>query len=620
MWVAIALLAVALLPRVSSLAMRRLIGLSALGAGSATLILGVALVAGDFSLVYVAETTSRATPWPYRLSALWGGMEGSMLFYSAMTIGVGAVGLRRAGAGRLAYRVLAAVGAGLMVITVMIANPFVALDIPAVDGRGLLAILQHPAMVYHPPILYLGLTLTVVPFALGVEAAWHSALDREWVRRTRPWILGSWAFLTLGMAAGANWAYIELGWGGFWAWDPVENTALMPWLALTAYLHLSRVFDHTRRMRRLTGLAAMTPFTLTILGIYLTRSGVTGSIHSFAESPLIGRILLTSALIVAAGSVVLTLRSPSGAEWEDVGTGRATWLAVSAALVSAVLTFVTLGSAYPAYVQLFKGETTLVGARFFVITLYPLAVVIVMLLGFGLRTRWRGASFSLFTGGLYVLAAGSVGVVTALVNTESGWAPILLIAVGAGAFVLLAMDIAILRPRKRALGPYLAHLGLAMVILGVAGSALGGEFRGTMSPGDEVEVAGSKVMLLDVTTGDSDRFKFVNARFEVEGSRVLEPQIRAYEDQGAPVAEPALWSTPTKDVVVAISLLFPDAETVDVSVFVKPMVWWVWAGAVVMMLGGLVLLVSRGGAVSGQRREATVRQPPAGTTSGTSAP
>ncbi|MEN8238246.1 MAG: cytochrome c biogenesis protein CcsA, partial [Actinomycetota bacterium] len=208
--------------------------------------LGWALVSGDFSLTYVAETTSRATPWPYRLSAIWGGMAGSLLFWSALLSVSGAVGVRSAR--RVVPHLVPATAATVAVTVVaflvlgeLVVSPFSKLAIPAIDGGGLVPILQHPAMVYHPPILYIGLTTLIAPFSLTVAAVITGRTDAAWLALVRRWLLVSWTALALGMVLGANWAYVELGWGGFWAWDSVENTALMPWLAATAFLHSAQI-------------------------------------------------------------------------------------------------------------------------------------------------------------------------------------------------------------------------------------------------------------------------------------------------------------------------------------------------------------------------------------------
>ena len=602
LWAGAGLAALATLTRPS-----RLLGFAAGCATASALVLGFALVANDFSLAYVVETSSLRTPWPYRLAALWGGMEGSMLFYAAMTTSVVWIGLRK----RRAAPLGAALSALLLTFTGLFSDPFVRLDIPAVDGRGLLALLQHPAMIYHPPILYLGLTTLAVPFAMAVMAVVQRQRDREWLREVRRWLLISWTLLTFGMVAGANWAYVELGWGGFWAWDPVENTALMPWLATTVFLHTSQVYSRDGRLRRWTVAFGALPFALTVLGVYLTRSGSTGSIHAFAEDPVIGRILLVAALAVGVVVGLVAYRAPRGEPWESVGLGRDTWLATSGALVAAALIFVGVGSAYPAYVSVFAGDEVAVGSQFFVSTLYPVALVMVPLMGLAFSTKWSRAGITRREISAMAIAfVAAAGVALAVAVRRIG--PIVLLALAFAALAALVRSLVTRRPQRRALAGHLAHLGLAMILIGAAGSSLGDDFEGTMSPGEEIDVGGKAVRLEGISTGEQDRYIFVRAVFDVEQS-IAEPEIRAYEDQSLPVAEPALVTGPLGDVVVAISTVTPDASEVAVSVFVRPMVWWVWAGALLLGLAGLSSLFSTYAVAAGPRRTATAERRSAGT-------
>jgi cytochrome c-type biogenesis protein CcmF len=409
------------------------------------------------------------------------------------------------------------------------------------------------------------------------------------------------------MVAGANWAYVELGWGGFWAWDPVENTALMPWLAATVFLHTSRMEESTGRWRRWNVFFAGLPFALSVMGVYLTRSGATGSIHSFAEDPVVGRVLLVSAVVLAAVVALSAARSPAGAPWRAIRLDHSGWLGVNALLVTAVLVFVTAGSAYPAFVSVFADESIVVDSRFFVLTVLPVAMLIAVSIGAALRARMP-------------IAAG-IGVLTlALALLAAGLRPgVFLLAPALASFVVIGLRLVEKRPRGRILTAHLAHLGMALFLVGVAGSSLGEDFSGSMMPGDAVVVAGHEIVLEDVRTGESERFVFVRAGFTVDGER-LEPEIRAYEDQASPVAEPVLRSTVVADVIVAVSLLFPDGNTVAVSVFVRPLVWLVWAGALLMGLAGLVALSSRAGDGARRRRGATEARQPEGTTSGTASP
>lgn len=559
-----------------------------------------ALLTVDLSLAYVAETTSRATPWPYRLAALWGGMDGSMLFYAAMTAVVAAVAFRRRSPD-LAMRVASGTTSALLAFTGVFANPFTELAVPAVDGTGLLAILQHPAMVYHPPLLYLGLTTLVVPFSLtaGRVLSHQPVVASGAVRR---WLVLSWTLLTVGMAAGSNWAYVELGWGGFWAWDPVENTALMPWLAITAFIHSSRVTRRDLRLARSTATLAMIPFALSVLGLYLTRSGITGSIHAFAEDPVIGRILLVAALVIGIGVIVLGWRASPGPPWGEVGSRRDSWLAGNSILILAALVFVLIGSAYPAYSQVFFSEDVAIDSRFFVLTVYPVAILVVTGLALALRTHWSIPGPTWGEGIGFAALAVAIGSALALYGPSGAWPAAPGVGVAMTALVMLAFQL--VRGRGSELVAHLAHIGIALVVLGAAGSALGGEFSGTMRPGETVEVSGHTVALESISTGEADRFAYARAVFVIDGARRVEPEIRGYEEQATPVAEPALWSRPAGDVIVAISLLFPDANAVEVNVFVRPLVWLVWLGSVVTAVAGLLALAGRGGAGAAPRRPA----------------
>lgn len=606
LWAAVGTATVSLFYRPKTL-LRLATLLAVLGTG----VLAFALLTNDFSLAYVAKTTSRATPWPYRLSAVWGGMEGSMLFYVAMLLAVGSWGVRERG--DLERRVVATVGLGGLLLTALATNPFVRLDIPAVDGQGLLAILQHPAMIYHPPILYLGLTSLVVPFALTLGALVRSEEPAQWIPTVRRYLLIPWTLLTLGMVAGANWAYVELGWGGFWAWDPVENTALLPWLAATVFLHTSRVTRRDGRLQRWTIFFALFPFALSVLGVYLTRSGVTGSIHSFAEDPVVGRILLIAASVTAIGVAVAAIRSNRGPAWARSGPGRSSWLAASAVLVGLVTSFVLVGSAYPAYISVFRGDTVVLDTTYFVTMVLPPSIGIALLVGFALQTSWAGhgikpSDWAVFAAG----AAASTGLMLWVAEEVAPAGLVLAIAAGGSvALVIRHLRGWLFDPAR------LAHLGLAMVLVGAGGSSLGTDTAIRMREGDTVEIGSHSLELVEVSTGETANFVYAEGRFLIDGSVELRPQIRGYERQSLPVAEPALWSTPLADVIVAVSLMTVEADGFDVAVFVRPMVWWVWAGALVLTLSGVLALRGRAGVGAEPRRPATAGRRPAGTTTGT---
>ena len=364
---------------------------------------------------------------------------------------------------------------------------------------------------------------------------------------------------------------------------------------------------------------ALLPFVLTLLGVYLTRSGVTGSVHAFAESPVIGRVLLGAAIIGLVFGIWAALRADRGEPWERVSLlGRETWLAGSAGLVTIALVFVTVGSAYPAYLQVFLDERALVRPVFFVTVLLPLAIVLAVGLAFAFDTRWASRRLGGPKIWWYVIVAVA-SVTTAVVTIGDHPAPaILLLGLAAATVLVLSLDLARVKPSGLVLAGHLAHIGMALVLVGGAGSSLGEDFAATMGPGEVARLESYTVEVDAIRSGEGDRFIFVAADLTVTGeggsSFELSPEIRAYEEQALPVPEPALHSTPWEDVVVAISRVSGDASVVDVTVFVRPLVFFVWAGAVLIALAGLVALYATGGDAARRRRSATGELQPTGTT------
>jgi cytochrome c biogenesis factor len=369
----------------------------AVAAGVAVVGLAWALAEGDYTLAYVALQTDRAATWPYRIAGLWGGMAGSLLLWSAL---VAAWGARRE-VDRRARVVASALAAAFLAVVALAAWPWGHLDQPALDGLGLVPILRHPAMLYHPPLIYLGLTGLAVPFATTVGAAAAGRTDEAWRRRVRRQVLACFAALTVGMTAGAHWAYAELGWGGYWAWDPVENTALLPWLAALAALHLLR-----RRADRAAAVATAGALVLAVLGTTLTRSGAAPSVHAFAEDPTVGWSLVAVGAGLAAAAAVFIARIPSDAA--PLGR-RDRVLAAQPWLVGAALLVVLLGTVRP----LVGREEVAVDGSFFASFVAPVALALAALLFVaGVVRPSRRHPGHLAHVGFLVLLAGVLGTTT----------------------------------------------------------------------------------------------------------------------------------------------------------------------------------------------------------------
>ena len=582
-----------------------------------------ALATGDFSLVYVAETTTRITPWPFRISAIWGAMAGSLLLWSALLGVIGAIGVRSARRSALhlvpvAAATVAVIVGGFLVMGQLVASPFATLAIPAIDGGGLVPILEHPAMIYHPPILYIGLTSLIVPFALTVAGLVTNTTDTAWLRLTRRWLLVSWTALALGMVLGANWAYIELGWGGFWAWDSVENTSLMPWLAITAFLHSSRIQLRTGRLSRWNTTLAMAPFGLVILGAYLTRSGVTMSVHGFAESVVIGRTLLGLLALLVVGAVVLLVRRMRRTGGWMLETNRERFLFLNVVVMLVALVVVAIGSMYPAFSRWFTSTSVSVATRWYITMLVPVAIVAVAGMAVALASDRRALRFSalVFTGSTLTVLVVALGI-----GVRSA-TPLILLAVTGGAAISLVVQM-IRRPHpRRRLPAAIAHLGFVLLLFGAAGSALGTDFSGGVREGEDIDVGGYVLTVVEIQVGATDRYDVIAAGFTIRrGDSVVglvSPELRAYKGARLPTPEPALWTSLVDDVIVGIAGTSDDASVLRVNVFVRPLVLWVWIGGALVALSGLLGLAFEAGPGAQRRQGATAAPQGRGTTSDTS--
>lgn len=582
---------------------RRLLAAVFCCSGAAVALLGWAALTGDFSIAYVADHTSRAAAWPYRLGGLWGGMEGSLtlwvwLLAAHALVGVRSVARRQPALAPVAQAVLAAAVVVFLVPLVTVARPFARLAIPALDGGGLTPVLEHPAMLYHPPLLYLGATGLVVPFALTVAALAAGRLDATWLVGCRRTTLAAWVALTAAIAAGAHWAYVELGWGGFWAWDPVENAALLPWLAATAFLHSALVQERRGTVRAWNAGLVLAAFVLAALGAFLTRSGATVSVHAFAEARDVGRILLAGLTAAVAGAALLLARRRRslGPGWSppSLASREAALLAGTLTLL-AVGVVVLFGTLAPLLSGLVLDRPMLATPRYFALFAAPLGVALAVLLGLGPLLGWDGRGGRDGRAPLRpALAAGAVasalavGVALALGARRPGGL-VLLAAAVFGATLVLAPP-----ARRLRLGHLLAHLGAALVLAGVAGSTLGVATTVVLGPGETTTVGAYTLSLEGLTEAQGPRRRELGAVLTVERdgrtTGRLRPELHAYPNRAQPQAEAALRSTLLADLLVTPRRIDPVAGLVVVDAFVKPLVAWVWIGALLVVAGGALSL------------------------------
>ncbi|MDX1563241.1 MAG: heme lyase CcmF/NrfE family subunit, partial [Gammaproteobacteria bacterium] len=540
---------------------------------------------------------------------VWGGHEGSMLLWSLMLATWTLAVAWRSSEQPLEFssRVLAVLGivaAGVLLFTIFTSNPFDRLLPAALDGRDLNPLLQDPAMVAHPPMLYVGYVGLAVPFAFAVAALLTGRLDRDWARWTRPWTSGAWIFLTLGISLGSWWAYYELGWGGWWFWDPVENASFMPWLMGTALIHSLAVTERRGIFKSWTVLLAIAAFSLSLLGTFLVRSGVLISVHAFASDPQRGLFILFLLILISGGALVLyALRA---AQLESEGGFRAvsreSFLLANNVLLVIATIVILKGTLYPLFVDALGGGQISVGPPyfnlFFLLPMLPLA----LLLGLGMHAAWQKMSGTALLKRLRwpALAAAVLALVYPLVIFGSS-SVLTFIGVGIGLWVTLSsliepigrwLNSNAVRLTRAQLGMFIAHLGVGLFIIGASvTSAFNIETDNAVAIGDRWQVAGYEIEFLGMRTVEGPNFVADEGEFELrrdgEFIATLRPQKRIYNVQTNPMTEAAIDSRLFRDVFVALGEPLGN-NTWSVRVQYKPMIGFIWFGCITMALGGLL--------------------------------
>ena len=569
-------------------------------------------VSQDFSLRYVAENSNSLLPTVYRFTAVWGAHEGSLLLWALiLALWTAAVArFSRALPERVVARVLGVMGivaVGFLAFLVFTSNPFERLLPAAAEGRDLNPLLQDPGMIIHPPMLYLGYVGFSVPFAFAIAALLEGRVDARWLRWTRPWTNAAWGLLTLGIALGSWWAYYELGWGGWWFWDPVENASFMPWLAGTALLHSQAVTEKRGSFGGWTLLLAIAAFSLSLLGTFLVRSGVLTSVHAFAADPTRGLFVLVFLGIVIGGSLLLyALRAPGEAGKPFAAASRETLLLLNNLLLGAACAMVLLGTLYPLLADALELGKISVGPPYFALLFTLLMAPMLLLLPFGPLTRWQREDprnpMRLLAPWL-ALAIG-LGIVAFFVAPQGRWK----VAAGIAAAAWVAagtLRFAWTRLRgttgtrytAEMLGMTLAHLGVAVFLVGaLLVEGLGTQRELALAPGQSVSLASYKFRFEGVAHREGPNFSADRGTVRVvrDGKviSVLHPEKRSYTSGGQVMTEAALLPGATRDLYVALGEPLGDGGWA-VRVHVKPFVRWIWAGALLMALGGFVTATDR---------------------------
>ena len=575
--------------------------------------LSISFVVNDFSVVYVAQHSNSQLPLQYRFGAVWGGHEGSLLLWVCiLSAWAAAVAIfSRSLPTEMVARVLGVLGwvaFGFILFILFTSNPFDRLMPAVAEGRDLNPLLQDPGLVYHPPMLYMGYVGFSVAFAFSIAALLAGQLDAAWARWSRPWTLAAWIFLTLGIALGSNWAYYELGWGGWWFWDPVENASFMPWLVGTALIHSLAVSEKRGSFKNWTVLLAISAFSLSLLGTFIVRSGVLTSVHAFAADPTRGVFILVFLAIVVGGSLALfAWRAP------EVGQGgsfalvsRETLLLINNVLLLAGAAAVLLGTVYPMVIDALNLGKLSVGPPYFNAVFVPIMLPLLLLLPLGAAARWKqDALWPIFRS---LKIEGILAIISAVVlpMLMGRWSPMVALGTGLAVWVLAAV-VGQMVTRVRSSWPplgfwgmQLAHLGLAVFVIGVTFvSSYQVERDVSMSPGDTVTIHDTKLTLQDVKAVRGPNYDamrgdvtFGPANKPGQISGTLHTEKRTYFSSTMPMTEVGIDSSLTRDLYVSMG----DATGKNawaVRVYYKPFVSWIWAGCGFMALGGLLAALDR---------------------------
>ena len=581
-----------------------------------------AYVTSDFSLRVVAENSHAAKPLLYKVTGTWGNHEGSMLLWSLILAAYGAAvawfGDRLPAT--LRARVIAIqgmTGAGFLAFILFTSNPFERLDPAPIAGRGLNPVLQDLALAIHPPMLYLGYVGFSIAFAFAVAALIEGKVDAAWARWVRPWTLTAWSCLAVGIALGSWWAYYELGWGGWWFWDPVENASLMPWLLGTALVHCVVVVERRETLKAWTILLAILTFGLSLLGTFLVRSGVLTSVHAFAVDPGRGLfVLLLLAIAIGGGLTLYALRASSLRQGPTFAlVSREGGLVLNNLLLSVACATVLLGTLYPLLAEAISNDRVSVGPPFYAATFVPLMIPMLVAMAVGPMLAWRKADLAAALGRLGVAFLASIAIV-ALGWYVAGGGPLMaLVGIGLAAWLVMgaltdfAERVALFRrplgvslrraaglPRS-AYGSMLAHGGLGLLVAGaVAASAWKAESVQMMRPGETATVAGYTLRLEEVTREGGPNYVADVATMTVlrDGAEiaVMTPERRFYPVEGQSTTEAAIRGGVFGDLYAVVGE--PDDSGAWVTrIYFEPLVGWIWVGALVMAAGGALSLSDR---------------------------
>ena len=571
-----------------------------------------AFLSHDFSVQYVVQNSNTRLPLLYLVSGVWGGHEGSLLLWSlVLAVWTGAVALFTPNVPRvMRARVLAVLGLvsiGFLLFIIATSNPFDRLLPGALEGRDLNPLLQDIGLAIHPPMLYIGYVGFSVAFAFSIAALISGQVDSAWARWARPWTNVAWLFLTLGIALGSWWAYYELGWGGWWFWDPVENASFMPWLVGTALMHSLAITEKRGTFKAWTALLAIFAFSLSLLGTFLVRSGVLTSVHAFASDPSRGIFILAFLVVVVGGSLTLyAWRAPllkSAAETRLFSRDGA--LLLNNAFLTVVTSAILLGTLYPIAIDAMGGKIS-VGPPYFNLMFISLGAPLGILIGVGMLIRWKQDSWQRLAAKLKIPALCVLAAALALSLTLPQWMLGAFIGIAMALWITVTAVIAVYeRFHHRSLmsalrstpagfyGMLLGHVGIAVFIVGITLTSLYTlEKDLRMAPGDTYTVAGYEFTFHGVRDFNVENYVATRGGFSVRSldsdyRADMFPEKRVYPVQTNPMTEAAIDAGLTRDLFIALGEPLDSKGAWAVRIYYKPYIRWIWLGAIIMAIGGV---------------------------------
>ncbi len=584
------------------------------------------LLTDQFLVRYVAENSRTGMPVLYKVAAMWGGMAGSLLLWTFLLCVFAAIATwqnhnRHVALMPYVYAVCMATTGFFVAVQIFAANPFEVLQFTPLDGRGLNPLLQNPAMAIHPPTLYLGFVGFTIPFAFAIGALASGQLDTSWLHSTRRWTILSWFFLSAGVTLGAQWAYVELGWGGYWGWDPVENASLMPWLVATAYLHSVMIEEKKQMLRVWNMILIITTFGLCIFGTFLTRSGIVSSVHAFTVSNLGPMFATYLAIILAVSFGLVAWRLPqlrSKHRLESVLSRESTFLFNNLVLVVACFA-VLWGTMFPVITEAVRGVKITVGPPFFNRVTVPIFLLLLLLTGLGPLIAWRRASWpSLRRAFTYPAIAFATTVVVMLAFRSTNLYAILAFALSAFVIATIVQEFwrgtrarmastadswyqafyRLVWRNKRRYGGYVIHLGIVFMAIGITGSSVfQQEAEATLSPGETFDIGTYTVQYSSLDSFQASGVDVVSA--SLVAFRNGEPQFRMLPQRHFhpppndenPTTEVAIWSSLQHDLYMVLAGWDGQNQSATFKAYLNPLVAWIWIGGWVLLFGTIVCMI-----------------------------